>query len=87
MPGRDIFLSYSSQDETIVGLALEKLEAAGHRCWFAPRDIPPGEFYAGQVIQALRASCCCFLAVACSSSTTAPLYLAVMYLAQNSTAR
>src|SRR6201987_5354866 len=56
MPGRDIFLSYSSQDETIVGLALEKLEAAGHRCWFAPRDIPAGEFYAGQIIQALRES-------------------------------
>jgi trehalose/maltose transport system substrate-binding protein len=56
MPGRDIFLSYSSKDEAIVGLALEKLEAAGHRCWFAPRDIPPGEFYAGQIIQALRES-------------------------------
>jgi serine/threonine protein kinase len=56
MPGRDIFLSYSSQDETIVGLALEKLEAAGHRCWFAPRDISPGEFYAGLIIQALRES-------------------------------
>src|SRR6201993_2717457 len=56
MPGRDIFLSYSSKDETVVGLALEKLEAAGHRCWFAPRDIPPGEFYAGQIIQALRES-------------------------------
>jgi TIR domain len=50
------FLSYSSSDETIVGLTLEKLEAAGHRCWFAPRDIPPGEFYAGQIIQALRES-------------------------------
>jgi serine/threonine protein kinase len=56
MPGRDIFLSYSSKDETVVGLALEKLEAGGHRCWFAPRDIPPGEFYAGQIIQALRES-------------------------------
>ncbi|MBV8225814.1 MAG: protein kinase, partial [Verrucomicrobia bacterium] len=56
MPGRDIFLSYSAKDETIVRLALEKLEAAGHRCWFAPRDIPPGEFYAGQIIQALRES-------------------------------
>jgi serine/threonine protein kinase/Flp pilus assembly protein TadD len=56
MPGRDIFLSYSSEDDAIVRLALEKLEAAGHRCWFAPRDIPPGEFYAGQIIQALRES-------------------------------
>jgi hypothetical protein len=25
-------------------------------CWFAPPDIPPGEFYAGQIIQALRES-------------------------------
>jgi serine/threonine protein kinase/regulator of sirC expression with transglutaminase-like and TPR domain len=56
MPGRDIFLSYSSRDEAIVGLTLEKLEAAGNRCWFAPRDIPAGEFYAGQIIQALRES-------------------------------
>jgi serine/threonine protein kinase len=56
MPGRDIFLSYSANDDAIVRLALEKLEAAGHRCWFAPRDIPPGEFYAGQIIQALRES-------------------------------
>ena len=56
MPGRDIFLSYSAKDDPIVRLALEKLEAAGHRCWFAPRDIPPGEFYAGQIIQALRES-------------------------------
>ena len=55
MPGRDIFLSYSNKDEAIARLALEKLEAAGQRCWFAPRDVPPGEFYAGQIIQALRA--------------------------------
>jgi serine/threonine protein kinase len=56
MPGRDIFLSYSAEDEAIVRLALEKLEAAGRSCWFAPRDIPPGDFYAGQIIQALRES-------------------------------
>ena len=56
MPGRDIFLSYSSKDEAIVALTLEKLEGAGHRCWFAPRDIPAAEFYAGQIIQALRES-------------------------------
>jgi hypothetical protein len=30
MPARDIFLSYSSKDEAIVGPILEKLEAAGH---------------------------------------------------------
>jgi hypothetical protein len=31
-------------------------EAAGHCCWFAPLDIPPGEFYTGQIVQALRES-------------------------------
>jgi serine/threonine protein kinase len=56
MPGRDIFLSYSARDDAIVRLAFEKLEATGLRCWFAPRDVPPGEFYAGQIIQALRES-------------------------------
>ena len=56
MPGRDIFLSYSSRDEAIVRLVLEKIETGGQSCWFAPRDIPPGEFYAGQIIQALRES-------------------------------
>jgi hypothetical protein len=56
MPGRDIFISYSSQDDAIAGLACERLEQAGYSCWFAPRDIPPGELYAGQIIQALRES-------------------------------
>jgi serine/threonine protein kinase/tetratricopeptide (TPR) repeat protein len=56
MPGRDIFISYSSKDDAIARLGCERLEQAGYSCWFAPRDIPPGEFYAGQIIQALRES-------------------------------
>jgi serine/threonine protein kinase/Tfp pilus assembly protein PilF len=56
MGGRDIFISYSTKDDAIARLACERLEQAGYSCWFAPRDIPPGEFYAGQIIQALRES-------------------------------
>ena len=56
MTGRDIFISYSSKDEAIAWHACERLEQAGYSCWFAPRDIPPGEFFAGQIIQALRES-------------------------------
>src|ERR1700740_1866554 len=56
MGERDIFISYSSEDDSIARLACERLEQAGYSCWFAPRDIPPGEFYAGQIIQALRES-------------------------------
>jgi TIR domain len=56
MTGRDIFISYSSKDEAIARLACERLEQTGYSCWFAPRDIPAGEFFAGQIIQALRES-------------------------------
>ena len=56
MGGRDIFLSYSTKDDAVARLACERLEQAGYSCWFAPRDIPAGEFYAGQIIQALRES-------------------------------
>jgi tetratricopeptide (TPR) repeat protein len=56
MTGRDIFISYSSKDEAIARLACERLEQTGYTCWFAPRDIPAGEFFAGQIIQALRES-------------------------------
>ena len=56
MPGRDVFIGYASKDEVIARLACERLEQAGYNCWCAPRDIPPGEFFAGQIIQALRES-------------------------------
>jgi adenylate cyclase len=56
MAGRDIFISYASKDEAIARLACERLEQASYSCWFAPRDIPAGEFFAGQIIQALRES-------------------------------
>jgi hypothetical protein len=54
MPRRDIFISYSWNDDALVQLACERLEQTGYSCWFAPRDIPPSEFFAGQIIQALK---------------------------------
>jgi hypothetical protein len=54
MSGRGIFISYSSKDDAIARLACERLEQAGYSCWFAPRDIPTGEFFAGLMIQALK---------------------------------
>lgn len=38
----DIFISYSSQDKPTADAACAVLEAAGIRCWIAPRDIMPG---------------------------------------------
>jgi hypothetical protein len=40
MPGRDIFISHSSKDDSVERLACQRLEQAGYSCWFAPRDTP-----------------------------------------------
>lgn len=39
----DVFISYSSHDKPIADGICANLEAAGLRCWIAPRDIGPGE--------------------------------------------
>jgi eukaryotic-like serine/threonine-protein kinase len=36
-----VFISHSSRDADFAGLITRALEAAGVRCWLAPRDIPP----------------------------------------------
>jgi hypothetical protein len=51
----DIFISYSTKDgsreanELVVGL-----EAAGWRCWVAPRDMQPAVDHPGQIVGAIR---------------------------------
>ena len=39
----DVFVSYSSLDKDIVENIVEKLENSGFSCWYAPRDIKPGQ--------------------------------------------
>jgi hypothetical protein len=39
----DVFISHSSKDKPIADAICANLEAAGVRCWIAPRDIAPGE--------------------------------------------
>jgi hypothetical protein len=39
----DVFISYSNHDKPIADGICANLEAAGLRCWIAPRDIGPGE--------------------------------------------
>jgi WD40 repeat protein len=39
----DVFISHSSKDKPIADGICANLEAAGLRCWIAPRDIDPGE--------------------------------------------
>jgi hypothetical protein len=52
----DAFISYSTADKTVADAACAVLEAAGIRCWVAPRDISPGREYAAAIIDAIDRS-------------------------------
>jgi hypothetical protein len=45
----DAFISYATADKTVADAACAVLEAAGIRCWVAPRDISPGREYAAEI--------------------------------------
>ena len=60
------FLSYSSPDRDIADLMCRKLEQAGIRVWYAPRDIASGN-YASAIVNAISA-CSHFIAIISRSS-------------------
>lgn len=49
----DVFICHASEDKVIATAACAKLEAAGIRCWIAPRDPMPGIPYGRQLIEAI----------------------------------
>jgi hypothetical protein len=49
----DTFITYSSKDKSTADAACATLEAAGIRCWIAPRDIQPGGEYGEAIIDAI----------------------------------
>lgn len=52
----DVFISYSSKDKPIADGICANLEAAGLRCWIAPRDIGPGEEWPKAITNAIAKS-------------------------------
>ncbi len=54
--GHDVFVSYASQDAAVAQKACSALEAAGFRCWIAPRDVVPGTLYADGIVGAIDES-------------------------------
>jgi hypothetical protein len=50
----DIFICYSSQDETTAREVVRFLEARGLRCWISSRDVPPGQNYQETIVRALE---------------------------------
>jgi hypothetical protein len=54
MPGKQIFLSYSSDDRLRVREFVQALEARGWSVWWDRTDIPPGERFSRVINEAIR---------------------------------
>ena len=52
----DVFISYSSRDKPTADAVCYELEAAGIRCWIAPRDILPGQHWGAAIVEAIHSS-------------------------------
>ena len=52
--GRDVFVSYASQDVAVADAIVATLEKNGHKCWIAPRDVTPGLQYADEIVGAIN---------------------------------
>ncbi|MBL8933375.1 MAG: SUMF1/EgtB/PvdO family nonheme iron enzyme [Archangium sp.] len=51
-----VFLSHSSENDEVAARVCQALEAWGHRCWVAPRDVRPGQQYGAEIVEGLEAS-------------------------------
>lgn len=54
--GHRVFLSYSTKDHAAAEAICKALEAAGIRCWIAPRDIVAGQQWGGSIVSAVESS-------------------------------
>jgi hypothetical protein len=50
----DVFISYSSKDKPTADAVCAILEQRGVRCWITPRDVLPGQEWAGSIIRAIN---------------------------------
>jgi TolB-like protein len=55
-PPPPVFVSHASADAALAERVCAALEAHGVRCWIAPRDVVPGEFYADAIVRAIDGS-------------------------------
>lgn len=52
----DVFVSYSSKDKAVADAIVATLEKVNIRCWYAPRDIKPGEDWGKSITEAIKTS-------------------------------
>ncbi len=51
-----VFLSHASEDAAKAEKLCGALESAGMACWIAPRDIPGGASYSGEIVRAINSA-------------------------------
>ena len=54
--GYSTFISHASDDREVATKVCQQLEAAGFRCWIAPRDVRPGHDYPEEIIHGIELS-------------------------------
>ena len=64
---KQVFISHSVQDAAMAELICSELEKLDIGCWIAPRDIPYGNDWAGEIVSAIEA-CSLFLFLLSSKS-------------------
>ena len=56
MGNHDVFISYSTKNKNVADAVVADFEQHGIKCWYAPRDILPGEEWVTAITKALELS-------------------------------
>lgn len=51
---KEVFVSYATENKDIADSIVGRLEAVGVSCWYAPRDIQPGQGHVKAIMDALN---------------------------------
>jgi ABC-type phosphate/phosphonate transport system substrate-binding protein len=78
----DVFISYSSKDRVIADAIVSNFEKNGIRCWYAPRDIGPGDDWGEAITKAINASTV-FLLIFSGNANTSKHVLDELYYSLN----
>lgn len=65
----DVFISHSARDKTTADAVCARLEAAGIKCWIAPRDVIPGLDWSEAIVNAIT-NCRAMVLIFSSSANT-----------------
>ncbi len=79
----DVLISHSSADKALSQTICERFEAAGLRCWIAPRNIAPGAEWAGAIIDGINASRLMVLVFSEGSNTSRHVQREILYATEN----